>query len=83
MTFMEPYGIALIGCGTVGSGVAQLLLDHSERLAAGWTQLELRRVLIRDETKTRPSSARSISDEQPSRSLRIRTFRSWRRWPAA
>ena len=31
---MEPYGIALIGCGTVGGGVAQLLLEQPERLAA-------------------------------------------------
>ena len=54
---MEPFGIALIGCGTVGSGVAQLLLDQSERLAArAGRKLELRRILIRDETKTRPST---------------------------
>jgi hypothetical protein len=26
---MEPLGIALIGCGTVGSGVARLLLEQS------------------------------------------------------
>lgn len=30
----EPYNIALIGCGTVGSGVARLLLHEPERLAA-------------------------------------------------
>ena len=24
---MEPYGIALIGCGTVGGGVVKLLLE--------------------------------------------------------
>src|SRR5262249_38660803 len=30
----EPFGIALVGCGTVGSGVAKLLLRHPERLAA-------------------------------------------------
>jgi homoserine dehydrogenase len=51
---MEPYGIALIGCGTVGSGVARLFLDHSERLAqrAG-RKLELRRVVVRDPAKSR------------------------------
>src|SRR5947209_7184530 len=31
---MEPLGIALIGCGTVGGGVARLLLEQPERLAA-------------------------------------------------
>ena len=31
---MDPYGIALIGCGTVGGGVARLLLEHADRLAA-------------------------------------------------
>jgi homoserine dehydrogenase len=51
---MEPYGIALIGCGTVGSGVAKLLLEHPERLAArAGRKLELRRVIVRDLTKPR------------------------------
>ena len=31
---MEPFGIALIGCGTVGGGVARLLLEQQDRLAA-------------------------------------------------
>src|SRR5262245_27576983 len=30
----EPYNIALIGCGTVGTGVARLLLEQRGRLAA-------------------------------------------------
>ncbi len=30
----EPYHIALIGCGTVGTGVAKLLLEQPQRLAA-------------------------------------------------
>jgi homoserine dehydrogenase len=51
---MEPYGIALIGCGTVGSGVAKLLLEHPDRLAArAGRKLELRRVVVRDLTKPR------------------------------
>jgi homoserine dehydrogenase len=54
---MEPFGIALIGCGTVGSGVARLLLEHPERLAArAGRRLVLRRVVVRDPSKPRPSS---------------------------
>lgn len=50
----EPYGIALIGCGTVGSGVAQLLLEKPERLAArAGRRLILRRVLVRNPAKSR------------------------------
>ncbi len=50
----EPYNIALIGCGTVGSGVARLLLDEPERLAArAGRPLLLRRVVVRDVAKKR------------------------------
>jgi homoserine dehydrogenase len=50
----EPLGIGLIGCGTVGSGVARLLLEQAERLAArAGRPLQLRRVLVRDLTKKR------------------------------
>src|SRR5713226_2029163 len=51
----EPLGIALIGCGTVGSGVARLLLEQPERLAARSARpLVLRRVVVRDVSKQRP-----------------------------
>ena len=51
---MEPYGIALIGCGTVGGGVAKLLLEHPERLAArAGRRLELRRIVVNDLAKPR------------------------------
>jgi homoserine dehydrogenase len=51
----EPYGIALIGCGTVGSGVARLLLEQPARLAArAGRPLVLRRVVVRDPDKHRP-----------------------------
>src|SRR6516162_6716819 len=54
-TFMNPLGIALIGCGTVGSGVARLLLEQSDRLAArAGRLLSLRRVVVRDLAKPRP-----------------------------
>lgn len=51
---MKPYGIALIGCGTVGSGVAKLLLEESERLAArAGRRLVLHHVLVQDLEKKR------------------------------
>jgi homoserine dehydrogenase len=51
---MEPLGIALIGCGTVGGGVARLLLEHPERLTARAARpLVLRRVVVRDPAKAR------------------------------
>ncbi len=50
----SPLGIGLIGCGTVGSGVARLLLEQPERLAArAGRALQLRRVLVRDLRKKR------------------------------
>ncbi len=50
----DSLGIALVGCGTVGSGVAEVLLRHRERLAqrAG-RPLQLRRVVVRDPNKPR------------------------------
>jgi homoserine dehydrogenase len=51
---MESYGIALIGCGTVGTGVARLFLEHADRLAArAGRPLELRHVVVRDSHKPR------------------------------
>src|SRR5215471_10038664 len=50
----EPLGIALVGCGTVGSGVARLFLERPERLAArAGRPLVLRRVVVRDVDKPR------------------------------
>jgi homoserine dehydrogenase len=52
-----PFGIALVGCGTVGSGVARLLLEQPARLAArAGRPLILRRVVIRNPDKERPVS---------------------------
>src|SRR5437762_13182458 len=54
MEMQKPLAIALIGCGTVGSGVARLLLEQPERLAArAGRPLQLRRVLVRDPGKKR------------------------------
>jgi homoserine dehydrogenase len=51
---MKPYRIALIGCGTVGVGVAKLLLEQPDRLAArAGRPLELCRVVVRDAEKLR------------------------------
>src|SRR4051794_8784311 len=50
----DSFGIALFGCGTVGSGVARLLLEQSARLAArAGRRLELRHVVVRDPDKPR------------------------------
>jgi homoserine dehydrogenase len=52
---MKPLGIALIGCGTVGSGVAKLLLEQPKRLAArAGRPLALRRVVVRNPDRRRP-----------------------------
>ncbi len=51
----EPLGVSLIGCGTVGGGVAKLLIEQSDRIAqrAGKT-LSLRHVVVLDPAKSRP-----------------------------
>src|SRR5437660_2207759 len=50
----QPLGIGLIGCGTGGSGVARLLLEQPERLAArAGRPLVLRRVVVRDPARPR------------------------------
>jgi homoserine dehydrogenase len=50
----DSLGIALVGCGTVGGGVADLLLQHGNRLAArAGRPLTLRRVVVRDPNKSR------------------------------
>ena len=51
---MESLGIALIGCGTVGTGVAKLLLEHPDRLTArAGKKLDLRHIVVRDLAKPR------------------------------
>lgn len=50
----DTLGIALVGCGTVGGGVAHVLLAHASRVAqrAG-RPLALKRVVVRDIAKPR------------------------------
>src|SRR5947199_10347471 len=51
---MEALGVGLIGCGNVGGGVARLLLEHPDRMAArAGRRLELRRIVVRDLAKPR------------------------------
>ena len=51
---MTPLKVAIIGLGTVGSGVAKILLRQPERMArrAG-RPIELRRAVVRDMTRSR------------------------------
>lgn len=51
----EPFGVALFGCGVVGSGVAELLLKEKERLAVrAGRPLALRGIAVRDAARIRP-----------------------------
>ncbi|HEX4608210.1 MAG TPA: homoserine dehydrogenase [Urbifossiella sp.] len=51
----EPLGVGLVGCGTVGGGVAKLLVEQPDRLARrSGRPLVLRRVAVRDPGKPRP-----------------------------
>ncbi len=52
-----PLRIALVGCGTVGSGVVRILRENSKaiELRAG-RRIELRYVVVRDAAKQRPVS---------------------------
>jgi homoserine dehydrogenase len=50
----DTLGIALIGCGTVGGGVARVLTEHADRVASrAGRPLALRRVVVRDPSKPR------------------------------
>lgn len=51
----DAMGVALVGCGTVGGGVAKILTNHADRLTrrAG-KSIALRRVVVRDPHKARP-----------------------------
>ena len=51
----ESLGIALVGCGTVGTGVARILTEHAERMTrrAGGRTLMVRHLVVRDPGKKR------------------------------
>jgi homoserine dehydrogenase len=68
----EAVGIALVGCGTVGSGVAHVLIAHADRIAqrAG-RPLVLKHVVVRDLSKARdPLISRSIITTDRTSALR-------------
>ena len=50
----NPLNIALIGFGTVGTGVVRILTEQSEQLSVrAGRELRLRRIVVRDVSKTR------------------------------
>ncbi|MCU0704081.1 MAG: homoserine dehydrogenase [Fimbriiglobus sp.] len=50
----EPLGVAVIGCGTVGTGVVKILTEQSGRLEQrSGRSIQLRRVVVRDPAKAR------------------------------
>src|SRR5262245_10438858 len=50
----DEYGIALLGCGTVGGGVAKLLVENHQRLTArAGRPLALRRIVVKEANKRR------------------------------
>lgn len=54
---METIRIGMMGAGTVGGGLAELLPKHQERFRALDVKVELAKVLVRDEKKARPGIA--------------------------
>src|SRR2546421_8939714 len=57
----DPFNIALVGGGTVGGGVAKLLLQHPDRVAArAGRPVHLRRVVVRDPNKPRPTIPKEL-----------------------
>ena len=53
----KTYGVGMIGCGTVGTGVARILKEQGELLQQRvGRRLELRRVLVRDAGRGRDAS---------------------------
>src|SRR5262245_17751499 len=66
----EPLGIALIGCGTVGCGVARLLREHKEGLTArAGRPLALRRVVVRDPDRPRSPIPPELIGTDPQAAL--------------
>jgi homoserine dehydrogenase len=54
---MKPLGIGLLGLGTVGAGVARVLIEKSDELERRIGRpVQIRRILVRDPDKKRPIS---------------------------
>jgi len=57
----EPFNIALVGGGTVGGGVAKILLQHPDRIASrAGRPVHLKRVVVRDPHKPRPTVPKEL-----------------------
>ena len=55
-------GVGILGCGTVGGGVAQVILEQAEHLEKrSGVRLELKKVLVRDTSRPRPIPASLIT----------------------
>ena len=54
----DPLNIAILGCGTVGGGVAKLLLEHPERCRPRRAASCCQAVVVRDPGKPRPTIPR-------------------------
>lgn len=58
----ESLGVALVGCGTVGGGVAKILHDFADRITArGGRPIVIQRVVVRDVKKTRAVNVPNVS----------------------
>jgi homoserine dehydrogenase len=63
----DPLGVALVGCGTVGGGVAKILHDHPDRITArAGTPIHIRRVVVRDLSKSRAVPVPNVSTDPTS-----------------
>lgn len=57
----EPLQLAMLGGGTVGGGVAKILLGHPDLVTArACRPIQLRHVVVRDPAKLRPNIPRNI-----------------------
>lgn len=63
---METVRIALMGGGTVGSALAELLPSHHARFAALGLEVELARVLVRNPSKPRPGIPTRLLTDNPA-----------------
>jgi len=51
---LEPLGVALVGCGTVGTAVAEVLLSQPQHwLGRAGRSISLRHIVVRDDTRPR------------------------------
>ena len=66
MTDSTPLNIALIGFGTVGSGVARILSTQADSIAVrAGRPIQIRRVVVRDTSKPReflPDGVEAVTD---------------------